>query len=62
MYIFDEKSFEEMHDFGENNIEEFNDRLSEELEIKTNVDTSTHTIEGKEVTISTIEVLNKESE
>jgi hypothetical protein len=22
MYIFDEKSFEEMHDFGENNIEE----------------------------------------
>lgn len=46
----------------ENNIEEFNDRLSEELEIKTNVDTSTHTIEGKEVTISTIEVLNKESE
>lgn len=46
----------------ENNIEEFNDRLSEELEIKTNVDTSTHTIEGKKVTISTIEVLNKESE
>jgi len=22
MHIFDEKSFEEMHDFGENNIEE----------------------------------------
>jgi len=22
MYIFGEKSFEEMHDFGENNIEE----------------------------------------
>ena len=48
--------------FVENNIEKVNDRLSEELEIKTNVDTSTHIIEGKEVTISTIEVLSKESE
>lgn len=50
------------HAIWENNIEKFNDRLSEELEIKTNVDTSTHIIEGKEVTISTIEVLSKESE
>ena len=50
------------HAIWENNIEKFNDRLSEELEIKTNVDTSTHIIEGKEVAISTIEVLSKESE